>query len=103
MVKKLPANAGDVRDAGLIPGLERSPGGGARHPLQCSRLEKPMDRGAWQTRVHGVAHSVHGVAQSWTRLKRLSTHFSELEAFQGMSHLVSSGGLAINCSLFQFV
>ena len=42
VVKNLPANAGDIRDEGSIPGLGRSP----RNPLQCSCLENPMDRGA---------------------------------------------------------
>ena len=46
MVKNMPANAGDERDAGLIPGLERSPGGGYGNPLQYSCLENLMDRGA---------------------------------------------------------
>ena len=46
-VKSLPANAGDTGDAGLIPGLGRSPGGGNDNPLQYSCLENPMDRGAW--------------------------------------------------------
>ena len=45
MVENLPANAGDVRDTGLIPELERSPGGGNHNPLQYSCLENPMDRG----------------------------------------------------------
>ena len=44
MVKNLSANAGDIRDVGLIPGLERSPGGGHGNPLQYSCLENPMDR-----------------------------------------------------------
>ena len=44
-IKNLPANAGDVRDAGLIPGSERSPGEGHDNPLQYSCLESPMDRG----------------------------------------------------------
>ena len=57
MVKNLPANAGDIRDVGLIPGLGKSPGGGHGNPLQHSRLENPMDRGAWQVTVHGVAES----------------------------------------------
>ena len=57
MVKNPSASAGDVRDAGLIPGLGRSPGGGRGSPLQCSCLENPMDRGAWRATVHGVAHS----------------------------------------------
>ena len=48
MVKNLPANAGDVRDVGLIPGLGRSLEGGNDHTLQYSCLGNPMDRGAWQ-------------------------------------------------------
>ena len=52
MVKNLPANEGDV---GSVPGWERSPGEGNGNPLQYSYLEKPMDRGAWQATVHGVA------------------------------------------------
>ena len=47
VVKNLPANAGDVRDVGSIPGLGRFPGGGHGNPLQNSCLENPMDRGAW--------------------------------------------------------
>ena len=47
MVKNPPANAGDLRDVGLIPGLGRSPEGGRGNPLQYSCLENPMDRGAW--------------------------------------------------------
>ena len=46
MVKNLPANAGDIKDAGLIPGLGRSSGGGHSNPLQYPSLENPMDRGA---------------------------------------------------------
>ena len=57
MVKNLPVNAGDIRDVGSIPGLERSPGGGHGNPLQYSCLENPMDRGAWQATVHSVAKS----------------------------------------------
>ena len=54
MVKNPPANVGDARDVGSIPGLGRSPGGGHGNPLECSCLEKPMDRGAWWATVHGV-------------------------------------------------
>ena len=57
----------DAGDVSLIPGLERSSGGGHGDPFQYSCLENPMDRGAWQA-------TVHQVTQSWTRLKRLSTH-----------------------------
>ena len=52
-----PANAGDTRDAGLIPGSGRSPGGGNGNPLQYSYLENPTDRGAWKATVYGVAKS----------------------------------------------
>ena len=54
VVKNLLANARDIRDMGLIPGLGRSPGGEQGHPLQYSCLENPMDRGAWRATVHGV-------------------------------------------------
>ena len=53
--KYLPANAEDARDAGLIPGLRRSPGEGNSNPLQYSCLENSMNREAWQSAVHGVA------------------------------------------------
>ena len=55
VVKNPPVKAGDVRDVGLIPGWERSPGGGHGNPLQYSCLENPTDRGAWRTAVQGVA------------------------------------------------
>ena len=49
------ANAGDIRDAGLIPGSGRYPGGGNDNPLQYSCLGNPMDRGAWWATGHEVA------------------------------------------------
>ena len=55
MVKNPPANSGDKRDMGLIPGLGKSPGEGHGNPLLYSGLENPMDRGAWCATVHGVA------------------------------------------------
>ena len=57
MVKNLPANVGDARGVGLIPGSGRSPGEGNSSPLQYSHLENSMDRGAWWATVHGVASS----------------------------------------------
>ena len=57
VVKNPPANAGDTKDMGLIPGLERSPGEGNGNPVQGSCLENPMDRGAWCATVHGVEKS----------------------------------------------
>ena len=55
IIKNPPSNAGDIRDAGSIPGLGRSPGGGKSNPLQYSCLENTMDRDAWQATVHGAA------------------------------------------------
>ena len=57
VVKNLPAKAGDMSDAGLIPGSERSPGGGHGNPFQYSCLETPRDRGSWQAPVHGIPKS----------------------------------------------
>ena len=66
LVKKPPANTGDLEDEGSVSGLGRSPGGEHGNPLQYSCLEKSMDRGAWWA-------TVHGVAEHQTRLRWLST------------------------------
>ena len=66
VTKNLPANAGDL---GSIPGSGSSPGEGNDNPLQYSCLENPVDRGGWWA-------AVHGVAQSRTRLTRLSSSSS---------------------------
>ena len=58
-VKSPSASAGDGRDMGSIPGSGRSPGGENGNLLQYSCLGNPMDRGAWQTIVHGVAKSLN--------------------------------------------
>ena len=57
MVKNPPANAGDMKDMGLIPGSGRSTGGGYDNPLLYSCLENPMDRGPWLAIVHRVPKS----------------------------------------------
>ena len=57
LVKNQPANTGDTRDAGLIPGLGRSPGEGNGSPLQYSCLENSMEREAWQGIAQGVTKS----------------------------------------------
>ena len=67
VVKNPPANAGDGRDAGSIPGLGRPPGEGTSNPLQYPCLENSIDRGAWWA-------TVHRVTQSQTQLKRPSMH-----------------------------
>ena len=61
VVKNPPANAGDARDVGLIPGLGRSPGIGNGNPLQYSCLENYMDRGAWRATVHRVTRVRHNL------------------------------------------
>ena len=66
-VKNLSANAGDIRNRGSIPVLERSSGGGHGKPLQYSCLENPMDRGAWWA-------TVHWLTKNQIRLKRFSTY-----------------------------
>ena len=62
--KNLPANAGDARNAGSIPGLGRAPGVANGNPLHYSCLGNPLDRGSWQA-------TAHGVTKSWTQLKQL--------------------------------
>ena len=54
MVKNPLANAGDIRDAGLIPELGRLGFLEEGNPLQYSGLENPMDSGAWWAIVHGI-------------------------------------------------
>ena len=58
VVKSLPANAGDIRDAGSIPGSGRSPRGGHGNPFQYSFLENPMDREAYRTVPQATVYSV---------------------------------------------
>ena len=74
VVKNPPVN-GDIRDAGSIPGLGKSPRRGHGNPLQYSSLENPIDRGARQA-------TVHVVTKSRTRPKQLSMHclFSTYQA-----------------------
>ena len=61
-VKNPPANAWDIRDEGLTPGLRRSSGGGHGNPLQYSCPENSMDRRTWRT-------TVRGNLKSWTQLR----------------------------------
>ena len=79
VLKNPTANVGDIRDAGSIPGLGRSPQGRQGNTLQYSCLENSMDRGTWKAIVHGVA-------QSQTRLKQLITrhYYSQLLYYCGL-------------------
>ena len=96
--KKLPAKAGDLRDAVLIPESGRSAGGGHGKLLQYSCLKNPMDRGAWQA-------TVHGVTQSQTRLSDLVQHDTVLRIHTSsleIAHirwLLSVGVLDTSCTL----
>ena len=71
VVKNPPANAGEARDAGWIPGLGGTPGVGNSNPLQYSRLENSMDRGAWW--AHGVS--------SWGHKESETTEHAPTSAF----------------------
>ena len=84
VVKNLPAHGRDVRARGWTPGLRRSPGGGYGNPLQYSSLENPMDRGVWRV-------TVHGVTQSRTWLKWLSTHAHTQISTWKLNTLCSTG------------
>ena len=57
MVKNPPSRAGDISESGFIPEYGTSSGKGNGNPLQYSCLENPMDRGAWQASVPGLAES----------------------------------------------
>ena len=59
VVKNPPANAGDIRDTGSIPGLGQYPGGGQGNSLQYSCLENPTDRGAWWIQSMGLQKVGH--------------------------------------------
>ena len=75
MVKVSAYNAGDP---GSIPGSRRSPGEGNGNPLQYSCLENPMDGGAWEATVHGVAKSRTGLNDFTSSLLSISgQHFPE--------------------------
>ena len=85
-IKNLPVHAGDIRDAGSIPGSGRSPEGGHGNPLQYSCLENPTDRGSWWA-------TVHGVTQSQTRLKRFSIALLSLRRYLYISSSAKIDGL----------
>ena len=75
VVKNLPANAGDVGDMGSIPGFRRSPGEGNGHPLRYSRLENPVNRGAWQATDSPWGH------KELDTTERLSKHTDKQQGY----------------------
>ena len=68
MVKNLPSN---TTNGGLIPALQRSPGGGNGNPLQYSYVGNPMDRGAWWAQSMGLQNSRHDLAAKQQQLLRV--------------------------------
>ena len=74
VVKNQPANTGDIRNAGSIPKLVRSPRGGHGNPLQYSYLENSMDRGACWALVHRVAKSLIQTKVTWHSHSHTHTH-----------------------------
>ena len=94
LVKNLPANARDSRDKCSIPGLGRCPGEGNGNPLQYSCLGNPMDRGALQATVHGVAKS-----QTW-----LSVHAHTVKRHMYLNICLNKSFLkdigSLNCKLY---
>ena len=82
VVKNPPANVGDTRDTGLVPGLGRSLEGGNGNPFQYSCLKNYMDRGAWQAKVHGSQRVLHDSTHAHTH-----THTHTAEAPQCPQYL----------------
>ena len=94
-------------DPGSIPGSGRSPGEGNGNPLQCSCLEDPMDRGAWQATVHGVTKSRTRLSFEllnffWTSAHQASLSFSMSQSLLKLTSIESvmpSNHLILCCSL----
>ena len=99
VIKNLPANAGDERETGSIPGSGRSPGGGHGNLLQYSDLQNPMVRGAWRAVVHRVIWSQ--IQLKWLSMyvcKVMLGRFPGL-GFKGAFCFLSPGTLALDPEL----
>ena len=86
MVKNPAAKAGDTRDTGLIPGLERSPGVGNGNPLQYFCLENPMEREAWWATVYGITKSQTGLSMHAHKLNQVLISLSPVKDAETGSH-----------------
>ena len=75
------ASVYNAEDLGLIPGWGRSLGEGNGNPLQYYCLENPMDRGAWEAPVYGVA-------KSWTQLSDFTSHTPLNQASQTLNRII---------------
>ena len=78
LLKNPPGNAGEARNAGLIPGSGRSPGVGNGNPLQYSCLQNSLDRGAWWATVHEVTKSWKELSPSSPPTKEVGRHVKVL-------------------------
>jgi len=76
VIKNLPANAEDIREEGLIPGLGRSPGGGHGNPLQYCCLENPINRRVWRALI-SLPGEFHGRGVWRAKVHRVSKSCSE--------------------------
>ena len=92
VVENLPANAGDIRDAGSIPGWGRSPGGAHGNPLQYSCLENPMDRGDRRIGSQRVRHNCSDLAQH-TQMSYGLFVFKEINVWGSLLSSESEGDL----------
>ena len=86
--KETACNAEDTGDAGLIPGLRRSPGGGNGNPLQYSCLDNPKDRGAWWATVHRVSRSPNWVTK-YGHMQKQPLSLRRLQGFISHSQYMS--------------
>ena len=85
MVKNPPANVGDTKDSGWIPGLGRWTAKGSGNPRQYSHLGNPMDRGAWQATVRGLTKSRtrrHTHTHTHTHIKMYGREASQYRCIQ---------------------
>ena len=109
VVKNTPANAGDIKDAGSIPRLGRSRGGGHGNSFQYSCLKNPTDRGAWGLQSQRVGHNWSGLActgahvrkQCRGRIRKTLRFTAEGEEREGLPEAASSqDGPSDSCSRY---
>ena len=85
-------SACNARDLGSVPGSGNSPGEGNGNPLQCSCLENPMDRGAWQTTVHRVTKTQLSALSFFIMLRNNNSYLSVIYHFRLNVHSHFPGG-----------
>ena len=99
-VKNPPANSGDIRDVGSIPGLGRSPGGWHGNPRQYSCLENPMDRGAWCATVQRVKYDWNNWTCTHSEVEDAHTlSFSNSSSRKHIYRVMKGYNKSIRCSI----